>query len=147
MSYPRGTLIFVQSSGNFLSDILIRLASGSGVVHCGIADGTGKMLNARGTVCYSNEVEGTEIAKPWPGTPEQLEKAFVFLTQQLGKPYDYLHLVANPIWNLTHWDIGCSAPKRWVCSTLLAAAMREVGLDVAPQKPLATITPQDLLNY
>lgn len=148
---PRGYVVLVESDNtSFVGAVagaLIRLLSGARVQHVAVSLGDGRMINAQFQgVCYSNAQEGAEIFGKLPDG--LIEPVIACMEQQLGKPYDFLHLIADPYWNVTGKDLGCSVPRAFICSTLVAYALQQCGGGrfLPKDKPFAAITPGDFRN-
>jgi uncharacterized protein YycO len=70
---------------------------------------------------------------------EQYDKAWSFLTAQIGKPYDYTDIVAimaNRDWH---------DPSRWICSELWVATLEAGGLIQTLHESINRFTPEDSL--
>jgi cell wall-associated NlpC family hydrolase len=151
--FKRGSVVFYHS--NYPGDILIRLGSGSYFSHVAVAQGDGSAVCAwqggagmpSGVINVFQDYNATfDIeARTFPGDAEALLKE---MNAQLGKPYDYCGLLANPIWNIFRVKDAGGVPDAFHCSSLVAYAWSELAPLPAriAGKPFRAITPQDVYN-
>lgn len=139
--FPRGTLLFYADNG--IGDILIRLGSGSYWSHVAVALGDGRRVEAWQGVGV--QIMGGDFlqtpnfaARKCPIDPNFITAKIL---AQVGKPYDYLGLLANPLRNIFHSDMRGGPPDSFHCSSLIAYA---AGLT---SKPYRAFTPQDAFNW
>lgn len=148
---PRGTIVVYHA--DYAVDLAIRVLSGSYWSHVAVARGDGSAICAwAGSGGMRRGVIGdfADFA-PWPALYRRLEPKGVdvenliaTLTAQIGKPYDYLGLIADPIENVFHIKMGGGPPKAFHCSGLVSWALAQQGFHW--MKPLRAITPDDIFH-
>jgi hypothetical protein len=148
MPQPKGTLCFYHS--NYPADIIIRMGSGAYYSHVAVANGNGSAIcawaggggMASGVIdTYADSSLMCEHI-PFPG---DVDKFLIVLHMQLGKPYDFVGWVSDPIRNIFGVNVGGGVPDRFHCASLVAYCWTAVtGKDWG--KPFRAVTPQDVYN-
>ena len=126
--FKRGSIVFTYGGG--IGDFIIHIAQGfRGFSHCGIALGDGKMIAAWGNVgkvIYQDDLQQLQTEAIYPlKDPVLVEQMITIAKGCLGKPYDYLGLLA-----VVGVPIGIGGPpKAFFCSSLVAYSMGLHGND------------------
>lgn len=139
--------------------IMILFCNTSGVVAAGVRYMTRSKfchvaLEFNGKVIQANSIVGVhettidELKKEY-STIESYEinhdineKAYAFAKTQLGKPYDYLAIIAFLV------DRDWQSRDKWFCSELVAYALKQSGVELFnPKTKINQISPEDLYKF
>lgn len=149
MPVPKGSLVFYHA--NYPADIAIRIFSGSFFSHIGVANGDGSITCAlfsadSVTKNYQDHYPNNEGITVVLSCPVDIDKLVAEMQLQLEKHYDYIGLLANPLYNLSRGIIKMSggAPSKFHCSELVAWALSQVDSKITWNKPWRAITPDDV---
>ena len=146
-TFARGALIAYHGDG--ITDVLIRLGSGSFFTHVAVALGPGRG-SGNDAVCAwqgSGVIENFAAFQQIPCEARMLpadliEPIISAMLRQVGKQYDYIVLLAKPLLNIFHRKMGGGPPNSFHCSSLIAFAWPEHDF----KKPLRAVSPQDCFN-
>lgn len=158
-SFPEGALLFY--TGGDIIDVLIRMDAGvkaifggfhpthvavsmgkSGKAICAWAGGP-RAVMLRNQIDRNSDLAGTLQARMLPAPLDPMRFSHV-LMNQINKPYDYVGLLGDPLYNITRVRMDGGPPKTFHCSSLLAWGL--AGMGIAWDKPARAVTPQDLWN-
>lgn len=142
---PAGTVLLVSSRG--LVSSAIRVVTRSHWSHSAIADGRGQIIEALGSgVRHSPETRYDSVSHYWQSVPGlDGEKAVAAAQMLIGEPYNY---PAIAVFGLVTFGIPHQAAARWanrrdafICSEVVAIALRAGGVDPWPHRLGSTISP------
>lgn len=127
---------------NDVGGLLIRLVTFSrwnhvaievgNVVYEAVAAGGVRRMPCRSFPGLWDKTESVSISVKRP------DQMMAFLNSQVGKPYDWMALIALPF--RTTWQ----SPHKWFCSELVAKALSVSGAEITRRVPAARVTPRDL---
>lgn len=146
MALKRGTIILYNDSS--LAGLVIRFFSGSDYTHCAVANGNGMAIQCDAQIGgVGIENEGQAMPTTTFDYPGDVEALMGNLMVKGGDKYDFIGLLANPIWNIFKRSIGLRK-NSWNCATFMAAAMATDATvaHMMPSKPVAAFVPQDFAN-
>lgn len=74
---------------------------------------------------------------------EVSDKVIAFARSQIGKPYDFISILAGFPFRL---DLGSKDGKRWFCSELVAQAFEAANYPLVERRNKDRISPEDILQ-
>jgi uncharacterized protein YycO len=143
-----GDVIACRSTGFSPLSWLIRKRSASQVNHVASCVDYGILIEALGggvkmTVAESLKMQWWIHLRPNTISDAQAEQIYVFLHEQLGKPYDWGAIAGFGPWS--SYDNENGNPSKWFCSELVWASFKRAGISLC-RRPNSYVYPCDILE-
>lgn len=142
VAFKRGSVIAYHANG--IADVLIRIGSGAYYTHVAVAlgDGTAICSFPGVGVCIMNDGAMASVVCDARMYPEDAEVLIERMVSERGKPYDFLGLMGDPLFNWFGYRLRGGSPNTFHCSSLIAYSSPHLTWD----KPYRAVTPQDVFN-
>lgn len=125
----------------------VAIAKGGGSAICAWAGGGGMKSGVIANYMdrYQNPKPGqvTRVLTPLPKRGVDL---YADALSFVGRPYDFVGLASDPLWDLFRYRMNCGGPpESFTCSSLVGFLLMRYGHLWAP-KPVRALTPDDIFE-